>query len=118
MNKDNWALKSMITMTIAMSFNFILFMAILQRNIIGCYFYKLEFAFLSEHQNNVITIIILFVLPCVILNYVLIFRKMRYEKLIEKYPYYNGKLSIRYFLISLFLPVILLIAGIIYTKYF
>jgi len=117
-NKENWQLKGMIMMSTAMTFNFALFMAILQRNILGLYFYKLEFRFISKLSNNIVTLIILFFLPCVIINYLLIFRKKRYEKLILKYPYYNGKLSIVYILISMFLPIVLLLAGIIYTRFF
>jgi len=111
-NKDNWQIKGMITMSVAMTFNFILLMAIVQRNILGYYFYKLIIPFLSNLENSILTILILFFLPCVILNYLLIFRDKRYEKLLEKYPYYNGKLFLIYFLVSLFLPIILLLIGV------
>jgi hypothetical protein len=117
-NKDNWELKAMIMMTMAMTFNFALVMAILQRNILGYYFYKLDFSFLPERTGNVISFIILFILPCLIINYLLIFRKRRYRRLIEKYPYYNGKLSLAYILISMFLPIVLLVGGMIYARYF
>ena len=117
-NQDNWQIKSIITMSVAMTFNFILLMAIIQRNILGCYFYKLNIKFLSNYENIILTILVLFLLPVVIINYFLIFRDKRYEKLVQKYPYYNGKLFIGYFLISLFLPILLLGIGIIYTNYF
>jgi len=115
-NKYNWKIKSMLIMSSAMTFNFILFMAILQRNILGCYFYKLYVPFLSNLQNNILTILVLFFLPCIIINYLLIFRGKRYEKLSEKYPYYNGKLILVYFLTSMFLPIILLWLGILLYK--
>ena len=111
-NKDNWQIKGMITMSLAMTFNFIFFMAIVQRNVIGYYFYKINLHFLSKFENSVLTILVLFLLPSVILNYLLIFRGKRYEKFIEKYPYYNGKLFLVYFLTSLFLPIILMWIGI------
>ena len=117
-NEDNWQLKGMIMMSTAMTFNFALFMAILQRNILGFYFYKLEFAILPERLSIAFSFILLFIIPIVVINYLLIFRKNRFEKLVEKYPYYNGKLSLYYFLISLFLPIILIWIGIIYTSYF
>ena len=117
-NQDNWQIKSIITMSVARTFNFILLMAIIQRNILGCYFYKLNIKFLSNYENIILTILVLFLLPVVIINYFLIFRDKRYEKLVQKYPYYNGKLFIGYFLISLFLPILLLGIGIIYTNYF
>jgi len=115
-NKENWQLKIMSVMSIAMTFNFALFMAILQRNVLNFYFYKLELTFLPERESNAVSFIILFLVPCIVINYLLIFRKKRYEKLLEKYPYQNGKLFVIYFLISMFLPIILIWIGIIYTK--
>lgn len=115
-NKDNWQIKGMITMSVAMTFNFILLMVIIQRNILGYYFYKLSIPFLSNIENNILTILVLFFLPCVIINYMLIFRGKRYEKLLEKYPYYNGELFLVYFLVSLFLPILLLWIGIFLFK--
>ena len=115
-NKNNWQLKSMIFMSIAMTFNFVLFMAILQRHVLGYYFYKLNIPFLSRYANNILTIFILFILPCVIINYLLIFCGKRYEKLLKKYPYHNGKLFAAYFSISLLLPVILLLIGLFLYK--
>lgn len=107
-NRDTWKEKSMIMMSIAMTCNFMLLMAILERNILGCYFYKLSISSLSNKENNVLSILILHLLPILIVNYLLIFRSGRCRKLIRKYPYYNGRLFVTYFLISLFLPICLL----------
>jgi hypothetical protein len=115
-NKNNWQLKSIIAMSFAMTYNFVLLMAILQRHVLGHYFYKLNIPFLSHYENNILTIFILFILPCVILNYLLIFRGKRYEKLLKKYSYHNGKLFAAYFSISLLLPVILLLIGLFLYK--
>ena len=107
-NKDNWKLKSILTMSIAMTFNLVLFMSILQKHIIHYYFYELDIPFLSSFQNNIVTILVLFVLTCVLMNYLLVFRGKKYEKLLNKYSYSNGKLFLVYFLISMFLPIILM----------
>jgi len=107
-NKENWKLKSMLTMSIAMTFNLVLFMSILQKHIIHYYFYELYIPFFSSYQNNIITILILFVLPCVLINYLLIFRVKKYEKLLNQYSYSNGKLFLGYFLTSMFIPIILM----------
>jgi len=115
-NKNNWQLKSMIFMSIAMTFNFVLFMVLLQRQILGYYFYEINISFLSGHMNYILTMLILFILPCVILNYLLIFKGKRYEKLLYKYPYNNGKLFVAYFSISMFLPIILMWIGILFFK--
>ena len=116
-NKDNWQIKSQIMMTVAMTFNFILIMAILQRNILKVYFYKINIHILSSYENNILGILILFFLPCLIINYLLIFRGKRYEKLVEKYPYHNGKLILIYILISMFFPLILLLGGMILLRF-
>jgi len=112
-NKDDWKMWSMIAMTSAMTCNFLFLMAILQWNVLGFTFYYIKTTFLPERENNVFSILILYVLPIIIINYSLIFRKNRFDKLIKKYPYYNGKLFVVYFSISLFFPLILLFAGII-----
>lgn len=107
-NKNNWKSKSMIFMTISMTFNFVLLMSILQKYILRSYFYELDISIFSNYENNIITVLVLFVLPCVGINYLLIFKGDRYEKLTEKYPHYNGKLFATYFSISLLLPVVLM----------
>lgn len=116
-NKNNWKLKSMIIMSVAMTSNFLLFMSIFERNIIHLYFYKIDVPFLSHYDNNVFNVIILFALPCVIVNYLLIFRANRYERLLNKYRYYNGKLILAYFTASLLLPAVLVCIAIFLAQY-
>jgi hypothetical protein len=111
-NRENWPTGTMIFMSISMVMNFSLIMNILQKYIIGSYFYYIDLYFLPKRLSNVISFIVLFVLPCVIMNYFLIFYKYRYIRLLEKYSYKNGKLFLTYFLISMFLPLALLIVGI------
>lgn len=111
-NKDNWQAKSMVIMTTAMVFNLVLLMIILQKQILGYYFYELNISFLTGHENYILTMLVLYILPCVGVNYLLIIRGKRYEKLLEKYPYYNGKLILMYLLASMFLPIILLLISV------
>ena len=111
-NKDNWQLKSMLTMSSAMTFNLVLVMIILQKRVIGYYFYELNVTSFSNCENYIFTMLIMYVLPCVIMNYLLIFRNKRYEKLLKKYPYNNGKLILMYFLVSMLSPIILMWIGI------
>lgn len=110
-NKDDWQEKCMICMTIAMVANLLLIMVILQKNILNHYFYEINIPSFSEDANYILTISILYLLPFAGINYGLIFYRKRYERLIEKYPYYNGKLFFIYFFISISLPVIFLIVG-------
>jgi len=108
-NKDNWQIKGIVMMSTAMTFNFVLLMVIFQKNILDYIFYEINIPVLSGFQNYILTILILYFLPCVIINYLLIFRNKRYEKLLKKYPYSNGKFIVAYILISLFLPIVLLL---------
>jgi hypothetical protein len=119
-NKNTWMEKSMFLMTTAMTFNFMLFMAIFERHILGFPFY--EFNIVSpnvipiEGANDFLNTLVLFVLPCFVVNYLLIFlRKKKLKKLIRKYKYpnYKGKLFVTYFLISGFLPLVLIFGNII-----
>lgn len=113
-NSNNWQIKSMIMMSTAMVFNLVLVMIIVQKHILGFYFYELNTPLLSGHGNYILTILILYISPCVIVNYLLIYRGKKYEKLLEKYPNYNGKLILTYILTSMFLPIILLWIGIFF----
>jgi len=108
-NKVNWQIKGIVMMSTAMTFNFVLLMIIFQKNILDYIFYEINIPVLSGFQNYILTILILYFLPCVIINYLLIFRNKRYEKLLKKYPYSNGKFIVAFILISLFLPIVLLL---------
>ena len=112
-NKHNWKQMTMIFMTISMTLNFMLIMTILQKNILNNYFYQINFNFLPKLIENVLSFAILFILPPTILNYLLIIRNDRYAKIIKKYRYHGGKLFLTYFMISMFLPLALLLLGII-----
>jgi len=107
----------MILMTIAMDFNLILFMTLLEKFVLKVYFYKIDLSFLPSRLNNILNHIVLFILPCLALNYLLILRNNRYEKLLSKYPYYKGKLFLWYFLISMGLPIVLLWIGILFSRF-
>lgn len=115
-NKHAWALPCMIFMSLSMMLNFMLIMIIIQKSIFGYYFYKIELTFLPDYINNIISGVILFLFPVVFINYILIFYNFRYLKLQKKYPYYNGKLFISYFSISMLLPLVLLFGAIIFNK--
>lgn len=108
-NKDDWQMKAMFIMSVSMVFNLLLVMLPLQRNVFGRFFYDVKIAGLSGFENYILTMIFLYILPCVGLNYLLIFRSKRYEKLLKKYSYHNGKLILSYFLISMGVPILLLL---------
>jgi hypothetical protein len=110
-NRENWPMGTMIFMSVSMTLNLLLIMTILQRHVLGFYFYHIELSFLSRYLSNVISFSVLFILPCVLINYFLIFFRDRYKMLLKKYPYKGGKLFLTYFLVSMFLPLVLMIIG-------
>jgi hypothetical protein len=112
-NKRNWRLLSMIFMTVPMSIDFIFIMTVLQEYIIGHYFYKLDIVFLPDEINRVVSFLILFIAPSIVINHFLIFMDSRYEKLIKKYKYHNGTLFITFLAVSIFCPIIILWFGIL-----
>jgi len=115
-DKKNWQAYTMTSMTMAMAFNFVFSMTILERFVFRNYFYKINLPFLPLRLNNILTYLVLFILPCVVINYVLIFRNNRYEKLIKNYPYYNGKIFGIYFIISMMFPTVLLLGAIVFSR--
>lgn len=115
-NKNNWKVGTLFYMTMAMSFDFILIMTILERHILKRTIYDIDFPFFPERANAALSFIFLFFLPCLVINYWFIFRNGRYQRLLEIYPYYNGKLFLTFFVISMMLPIVLLLIGFIFFR--
>jgi hypothetical protein len=105
-NKDNWQLLSMIFMTVSMAVDFLFMIIIIEKYILGFGFYDLQIPGLSREVNGPISFVILFVGPPLIMNYFLIFRNRRYEKLVKKYEYKDGRFVTTFILLALFFPVV------------
>jgi hypothetical protein len=103
-------------MTWAMTFNLALIMTVLQRHVFKSNFYEFEVPTSSSYLANIIKFLVLYLLPCVMINYLFIFRNDRYKKFIEKSPYYKGKLFGIYFAFSIFLPIVLLLVGMLFFR--
>ncbi len=117
-NSGLWKFYAMIYMSMAMAFNIIVIMVILQRHVLHTNFYYLKFdVFPGTKLDAFAKFFILFLLPPLFLNYMLIFRGERYEKIIRSgYKYYNGKLFAGYFVTSLVLPFFLLFVEFIFSR--
>ena len=114
-SKIVWKFFSVVFMTLAMTFNLMFLDAIVERNILHVNYQLNIHFFHSSLLNNFLEWFIVFGFPIILFNYLLIFRKKRYEKLILKYKFHNGKYFLKYLIISLFGPlVILIIAMILY----
>lgn len=109
-NKGMWLFYAVVFTSMANAFNIVLITAILDRYILKRDFYDVKVTFFHESRlNGFASFFILYLLAPLIVNYFLIFRNKRYEKLILKYQTYNGKLYATYLVVSLFLPFVLLI---------
>lgn len=113
-NQNNWHVMTLVYMTVIMAVDLLFIMMILQEAILAYYFYDFEIAALPKNIGNILSFVILFAGPPLVINYILIFRNRRYEKLIKKYKYHDGKLALTYVLLGLFVPIIALLLGMIY----
>lgn len=115
-NKNNWQFMTLIFMTVPMAVDFLLLMTILENYILGYNFYELQIPVIPREIGDPISFAILYVGPPFAINYMLIFRNRRYEKLIIKYEYHDGKLAVTYIVLALFIPAVALLLGMIYHK--
>ena len=114
LRKEDWKLMVQIYMAITMALNLMFLFAILQRNILHFSFYDIEInLFSSKILNDLISGFILFFLPPLLINYLLVFKNEKYLMLIEKYKSQNINYFFGYFFTSLFLPLIVLIIAFI-----
>lgn len=114
LRKEDWKLMVQIYMATAMALNLMFLFAILQRNILHFSFYDIEInLFSSKILNDLISGFILFFLPPLLINYLLVFKNEKYLMLIEKYKSQNINYFFGYFFTSLFLPLIVLITAFI-----
>lgn len=108
--RENWKFKSMVIITLSMVFNMLTVLVILQRVVLNYFFYEVTISSLSGEENYILTLLVLYFSPCILVNYLLIFRRSRYEQLLEIYPYtHNGKLALTYMLVSIFFPLTLVL---------
>jgi hypothetical protein len=113
-NKNNWQVMTMIFMTLVMAVDLLFLITILEKYILGYFFYELEIPIIPQEIGDPISFAILFAGPPLVINYLLIFRNRRYEKLIKNYEYNGGKLAVTYLLLGLFIPTITIFIAVIY----
>ena len=114
MRQEDWKWMVQIYTTITMALNLMFLLAILQRNIFNFSFYDIEInLFPVKILNDLLSGFILFFLPPLLINYLLIFKNKKYLDLIEKYKSENGNYFFRYFFTSLFSPLVVLIIAFI-----
>ena len=107
-NTGDWKRSLMYIMTMLMSFN-IATVCIWTSNIcnkigmsnpISLPEFKI---FRVENFNSFLSGFISFILPCLLLNYICVFRKDRYKKFINKYPHRNARIVVIYMFATILL---------------
>lgn len=94
-------------------FNFLLFFFGIKINLLRLGHYFLSFLGI---ENRFFGICIGYLI-IIWFNYFIIFKDDKIECLIQKYPNYNGKIAIPYFLISILVPMFVLVVSFVYVKY-
>lgn len=110
-NKGLWKFYSMTFISMAMAINLVLIMVVLQEYVLKQWFYTIDVHLMPGEKsriNGFLSFFILYLAVPLLINYLLIFRNNRYEKLIKTYPSHNGTLCAWYLVISFFLPIVLL----------
>lgn len=80
LRKEDWRWIVQALMGMLLSINIIFIMALLQRNIFNIYFYTLNINYFNNKKNNLLfDFFILYYLPSLIINYLLIFRKKKIQ---------------------------------------
>ena len=102
-----WKSKTLITISFWMGVVFMVFVAIFEHDILGFTFYKLNLDnYIAKPWCDLFESILLFFMPFIVINYFLIFYKKRYETLLKKYEYKNGKYFTTFFLCCMGLPLL------------
>lgn len=111
-NSKDWKWMLQVHFAMLMSLKFRLFMAILQRNILGFKFYEFKAKlFPNDIMNITFEYLLLYYLPFFVINYYLIFYENKHEQIVNEYKNYNGKLFALYYFLSLLPLVIFLLVG-------
>jgi hypothetical protein len=104
-NEHNWKGMTFFIMTFTMAFDFVFVMTIFQEYVLGFFFYELQIPRIPQSIGDPLGFAVLHVGPPLLLNYILIFRNSRYEKLIKKYKYHDGKIAIAFMILGIFVHI-------------
>jgi len=111
----SWKLYTLVPISVVMGINLFTFFywmkIIVSRNLL---LYMPVNIFNAHPLNSFISVLITFILPFVILNYLLIFNNHRYNYVLEKYKDEGGKLYRKYVLYSLGIAIIPIIMKVMF----
>jgi len=72
--------------------------------------------FQNGFLEKTLSALVFFILPWFAIHYYLVFWRNKYQIFLPKYKYRNGELFINFFLCIIFIPLFLLIIGVIVAK--
>lgn len=116
-SKDGWKFYSLTVMSLLMGINWMFLSMFILSSSWGKEFeYSVDIGIFGKTIGILLEGFILFMLPMLVLNYLLVFRNDRYLTFIDKYDFQNGKWFRKYLLLSLWLPVVALCLGLLYVN--
>lgn len=117
LRKEDWKWMIQAFAGIAMALNFVLILFLIHYLDFTDQMLILEFDILPYKKlNSFLRFFVSYMLPFLIINYFSIFYKDKYKKLIEIYPYNNGKLFFKYMLVSTFGFILFFLIAILFSK--
>jgi len=116
-NAGLWKFFAMTFTSMAMALNLVLILFILSDLGIVDGIFKVPVNFFpGTRVDAFFSFFVSYLLPFLLLNYFLIFYKERYKELTNRYPYYGGKLYLKYFLGSLGVFLAYIIVAVLIAK--
>lgn len=116
-NAGSWKFFAMTFTSMAMALNLVLILFILSDFGVIDGVSKVPInLFPGTRIDALLSFFVSYLLPFLLLNYFLIFYRGRYNELINRYPYYGGKLYLKYFLGSLGVFLVYILIAVLIVK--
>jgi len=112
-----WQYKSMVSICFPSGIAFMFFTVILEHDVLGTHYYKLGLEnYLYKPWCDLLELFILYFLPFIIINYFLIFYNKKYESLLKKYEYNNGRYILTFILSCMSIPILFFLKLILFGQ--
>ena len=105
-NKYMWKFYTMLFMSLCMALNLSMIILLIKKIFNDLYYDIPIDLFLGDKLDFMIRFILLYLLPVLFINYILIFYNNKHEFIEKKYNYNNGKYYIAYIIVSNMIPLI------------
>ena len=113
-----WKLYLNLIISSAMFVKLLFISAIVPKKFIWDYILYLKIDYFKGYTLDALFNGLILTLIFFLVNYFLVFRNDRYKTFMEDYKFYHGKYCLRYIVASFYIPIGILLAGMIYVNYF